>query len=194
MTATLDDGQTAAHPPVDSSREDEGDLVARAARGDVAAFEELHRAHVDRVYGLCLRLVADRAEAEDLTQRVFVRAWEHLPRFRGDSRLSTWLRTIARNLAISQHRPVWRRALRTAGLDPAGDDPAIRATTPRESDARIDLERAVRTLPAGARQVLVLHDVEGLTHAEISSRLGVTRGTTKAQLSRARRLLKERLR
>jgi RNA polymerase sigma-70 factor (ECF subfamily) len=166
--------------------------VVRAARGDGAAFEALYRRHASRVFGLCLRLTADRAQAEELTQECFVRAWQNLASFRAEAAFGTWLHRIAVNLALGGFRSRSRRGLRVVeGVDDglleqvAADRPA--------PEAGIDLERAIATLPTGARAVFVLHDVEGWQHDEIAQQLGLAVGTSKAQLHRARRLLRERL-
>lgn len=179
---------TALEPSGDTSTI-ESERLAAAKGGDLAAFEWLYRSYVRQVYGTCLRLTDRAQDAEDFTQRVFVRAWRRLESFRGDSPLGPWLRSIAVRLMIDERRSRWREDLATVEHDREFEDPAPR----RVSDAVIDLERALRTLPPGARRVLVLHDIEGLTHREIAGRLGVSVGTTKTQLFRARRALKERL-
>lgn len=163
-------------------------LVGRAKRGDLDAFEELYRTHVGRVFGLCRRLLGDDAEAEEMTQRVFIKAWEKLAGFRGASKFSTWLHRIAVNQTVSEKRSRWSR-----DVESLGDEGESLETIPAPSGLRLDLETAVMSLPSGARQVLVLHDVEGYTHAEVAQMLGVTAGTSKAHLFRARSLLRERL-
>lgn len=166
--------------------------VARAAAGDRDAFERLYRANVGRVYSLCVRMVADRARAEELTQDVFVRAWEKLHLFRGESAFSTWLHRLAVNVALSSRK---RDAQQWSRIEDDEDGRAVDtiATAPPAPGAMMDLEAAVATLPPGARRVFVLHDVEGFKHEEIAAQLGVTTGATKAQLHRARSLLRERL-
>lgn len=165
---------------------DEKDLLAAARAGDVTAFEALYRANVGWVFGLCLRMLADRGRAEEATQDTFVRAWQRLASFRGDSTFSTWLYRVAVNTAVSALRS--QRSRPFGGADLADVQVAVR---PAPSDTRVDLERAIALLPAGARSVLVLHDVEGLRHEEIAGVLGCAVGTSKAQLHRARRMLKE---
>ncbi|HEX2682025.1 MAG TPA: sigma-70 family RNA polymerase sigma factor [Candidatus Dormibacteraeota bacterium] len=173
-------------------RADPSDLIQRAQQGDEAAFEALYRAHVGRVYALCLRLTADRREAEEFTQDTFVRVWERLASFRGESAFSSWLHRVTVNVVFLGLRASRRRAKRVVTTD----DPA---TLERLGDAaapaggRLDLERAVQALPPGSREVFVLHDVEGYRHEEIAALLGVAVGTSKAQLFRARRLLREAL-
>lgn len=166
-------------------------LVRRALDGDLEAFEQLYRENVNRVHALCLRITADATRAEDLTQEIFVRAWEKLASFRGESSFYTWLHRLAVNYVIQTHRSEARRAARvTVVEDPALLSPG-RLDPPAES--RLDLERAVAALPPGARMVFVLHDVEGLRHEEIARRMGSAVGTSKAQLHRARRLLRKAL-
>lgn len=166
-------------------------LVGRAQRGDVAAFEQLYRENVDRVYALCVRLSGDPVRAEELTQDVFVRAWERLDSFEAKSAFSTWLHRLAVNLVMGEHRPQGRRNRRFTSSDEleSFDAPAP-PVTPGE---RIDLERAIATLPAGARTVFVLHDVQGYKHREIAELHGWAVGTCKAQLHRAHKLLREAL-
>jgi RNA polymerase sigma-70 factor (ECF subfamily) len=163
------------------------ETVRRAQAGEADAFEALYREQVGRVYALCLRLSGDRAAAEELTQDVFVRLWERLRSFRGESAFSTWLYRLATNVALMAHRARGRRERRVASVD----DPAVfdRGTETHPGEA-LDLERALARLPAGAREVFVLHDVEGFGHAEVGRLLGIAEGTSKAQLFRARRLLR----
>lgn len=170
------------------------DLIARARAGDGGAFEALYRAHVGRVYALCLRLEADSRRAEELTQDVFVRAWERLATYRGEAAFGTWLHRLAVNVVVSDRRSAWRHGLRLAGGDGIEDvaEPPGRAQSDGGIDA-IDLDHAIAGLPAGARAVFVLHDVEGYQHAEIARMAGIAEGTSKAQLFRARRLLREAL-
>lgn len=159
-------------------------------RGDPGAFESLYRTYVRQVYGICRRLLDDNEDAEDMTQRAFLRAWERIDTFRGESRFGTWLRRIAVHLILDERRSMWRRTFDAEVGDTAEEMPA-----PAEAPgAALDLERAVGTLPPGPRRVLVLHDIEGYTHVEIAEMLGVTAGTTKTQLFRARRALKGILR
>lgn len=172
------------------------DDATLAARGDRRAFERLYRGHVDRVFSLCARMVGDRSRAEELTQDVFVRCWEKLEQFRGDSAFSTWLHRLAVNLVLNDRQTERRRRDRQ-------DDSIEDVDTLAHGDARphevevpglsIDLEQAIAALPPGARKVFVLHDVQGYTHEEIGEMLGVTAGGCKAQLHRARMLLREAL-
>jgi len=170
------------------------DDVALAAQGDRRAFERIYRSHVDRVFSVCARMVGDRARAEELTQDVFVRAWDKLATFRGESQFSTWLHRLAVNVILNDREAEGRRRARH-------DDGVEDMDTISYGDVRalpvpglsLDLERAIATLPPGARKVFVLHDVEGYTHEEIGSMLGVTSGGCKAQLHRARMLLRRML-
>ena len=166
-------------------------LVRQAQAGDLVAFERLYRENERKVFGLCFRLSSDPALAEELTQEVFVRAWRKLSSFRGESAFSSWLYPLTVNVALSERRSRRRRDARiVATEDPASLERAPRSPAP---EAGFDLEKAMAALPPGARAVFVLHDVEGRTHEEIASLLGLAAGTSKAQLHRARRLLREAL-
>jgi len=158
--------------------------LARAQVGDASAFARLYRDHHRRIYALCLRLTADRGAAEELTQDTFVKAWQRLDGFRGEARFSTWLHRIAVNTAIShRRRQAW------LSLRPAFDDDAPADSAPQPGLTR-DLDRAIAKLPTRARHVFVLIDVEGYSHEEASSALGMAVGTSKAHLHRARELLR----
>jgi RNA polymerase sigma-70 factor (ECF subfamily) len=176
----------------DERRSRERERVRRAQAGDVAAFEELYRENVGRVFAVCLRIVGEPALAEELTQEAFVRAWQKLGSFRGESAFSSWLHPLAVNVALSERRSHKRRAERVFATDDLTPFDAPGAAQP-EPGAALDLERALATLPPGARAVFVLHDVEGWRHDEIADRTGIAVGTSKAQLHRARRLLQEAL-
>ncbi len=156
---------------------------------------------------MCLRLVADPGQAEILTQDTFVRCWQKLDTYSGRGAFAAWLRRLAINVVIDDRRENARRARKLeSGLDtvmagePVGDGVgkgfhrrAVYGTSLPKSDVKIDLERAIADLPPGARIAFVLHDVEGYRHREISEMTGVTVGTIKAQLHRARQLLREAL-
>ena len=166
--------------------------VRRAQAGDTAAFERLYRAHAPRVFALALRLTGDRAAAEELLQDTFVRAWERLGGFRGEATLASWLHRLTVTVLLGEARSARRRDARAQRAAPP--DPAD--TTVAAEDApldRIDLERALATLPPGARLVFVLHDIEGWRHDEIARLTGNAPATMRAQLHRARHLLMERL-
>ena len=178
------------------SPEPSQDQTLQAARaGDRDAFETLYRAHVGRIYALCLRLVADPEQAETLTQDAFVQAWRKLPQFRGDSAFGTWLYRLTTNLVLDWQRARTRRRRWEQPLDPIEQEAALQATAPpaRVVD-RLELEQAIGELPDGARAVFVLQEVEGYSVKEIAGMLEIAEGTVKAQNFRARRLLRERLR
>jgi RNA polymerase sigma-70 factor, ECF subfamily len=185
-----------SHTPYDASvAPTEPNDAALAASGDRRAFERLYRAHVGRVYALCARMAADRTLAEELTQDVFVRVWEKLASFRGESSFGTWIHRVAVNVVLNRLQTEKRDRKRSGSSSGDEDDDGIaslpaRPTTPGD---RMDLERAIAGLPPGARRVFVLHDVEGFKHEEIAEQLGITSGGSKAQLHRARLLLREAL-
>jgi RNA polymerase sigma-70 factor (ECF subfamily) len=160
--------------------------VVRARGGDVAAFEALYREHAAPVYRVCVRFAGDPSEAEDFAQDAWVRAWERLASFRGDASFGTWMHRLTVNLILDRKREAARKWNSGSGAEA---DPDRRAAVLRAPGTRIDLERAVRSLPDGARTVFLLHDVEGYKHREIADLLGIAVGTAKAQLHRARRLL-----
>lgn len=184
-------GRSGIAHPVQDERADERALVLRAQAGDVGAFEDLYRRHVSRVFGLCCRLAGDGLRAEELAQDVFVRAWQKIGTFRGESAFSSWLHPLAVNTALSERRALRRRTARVFATDDL--TPFDTGGRPSGSETGMDLERALATLPPGARAVFVLHDVEGYKHEEIAEMTGVATGTSKAQLHRARRLLREAL-
>lgn len=166
-------------------------VVRRAQEGEVRAFEQLYRENVDRVYALCLRLSGDPGKAEELTQDVFVRAWEKLRSFEGKSAFSTWLHRLAVNVVLGERRSEGVRVTRIFGTDaPEAFETAGAGPDPVQG---MDLERAIAALPPGARTVFVLHDLEGYKHEEIARLHGLAVGTCKAQLHRARKLLREAL-
>jgi RNA polymerase sigma-70 factor (ECF subfamily) len=166
-------------------------LVESAKRGSKAAFETLYRNHVGKVYGLCLRMTANRATAEDCTQEAFIQAWRSLPAFESRSAFGTWLHRIAVNAVLAQGR---RRSERL-GTSGSAEDEAVALPDPSIVDAGtvLDLEAGLRRLPAGARQALVLVGLYGYSHEEAAELLGVAVGTCKSQVHRARQLLGERL-
>ena len=174
---------------------DERELVRLAQGGDVDAFGALYRAHAGRVHALALRLTGDGRHAEELTQDVFVQAWRKLSEFRGESALASWLHRMTVNAMLQEARGDRRRSARVLV---SSDVEALERSASHRGNAdgpavRMDLERAIASLPPGARMAFVLHEVEGFRHDEIAARLGVAVGTVKAQLHRARRLLMERL-
>lgn len=167
------------------------DDVVLAARGDTAAFERVYRAHLSRVFNLARRMAGPDA-AEELTQDVFVRAWQKLAQFRGDAAFGTWLHRLAVNVIIERFRSLGAHRERFLADGAAAVEMAP-ATPRRHSDLGLDLQAAIDGLPQGARTVFVLHDVEGYQHEEIAGLLGVSAGTSKSQLHRARQLLRAAL-
>ena len=175
-----------------SPREEDHALVRAAGGGDVRAFEQLYRKHARRVFAVLWRLCGHEARAEDLVQEAFVRAWQALPAFRFESAFATWLHRLAVNTALMDLRA------RRGGEALETDDEALDTqATPDSAGHRtalgLDLERAIATLPPRARAVLVLYDIEGWKHEEIAAELGMAVGSSKAQLHRARQLLRARL-
>jgi len=168
---------------------DELEWVERARQADRSAFESLYRLHVDKIYGLCLRMTGNASEAEDCTQDAFIQAWRKLAKFRGDSAFSSWLHRIAVNAVLVRMRKSRREQDRIQAVT----DISPAAKTVGDSGNLEDLQKAVDELPAGARRVFVLHAVYGYSHDETSSMLGIAVGTSKAQLHRAKRLLAQQL-
>jgi len=176
--------------PEDTRVDWEGALVQRACGGDVRAFVRLYREHVGRVYGLCLRMTRDPAMAEDCTQEAFINAWKALARFETRSSLATWLHRIAVNVALAKRRKA-SVVLESTSDD---DDEAIESDWTLETPLEVnEIEAAIERLPEGARDVLVLHAIYGYSHLETAEMLGVAEGTCKAQLHRARSLLRDKL-
>lgn len=169
----------------------DADLALAAARGDTRAFETLYRKHIGRVHGAILRLVGGRhARAEELTQEAFVRAWQKLPGFRCESAFGTWLYRLAINVALMDLRSHKNDPVEQGVEEDALPEHGAAAFCPAE---REELERAVGALSPRARAVLVLHDIEGWKHEEIAVELSMAVGSSKAQLHRARRLLRRAL-
>lgn len=168
----------------------EGDLVRRAAGGDLRALEALYRAHVGQVYALCLRMVGDASRAEELTQDAWVRVWERLPSFRFESAFSTWLHRVACNVVLESERGRRRRERRSRAWTHQGHE---RAELDQRVVDRIALDRAVASLSPRARAVFVLHDLLGHSHPEVSRILEIAEGTSRAHLFAARQRLRRRL-
>jgi RNA polymerase sigma-70 factor (ECF subfamily) len=172
--------------------------VARAQRGDVDAFGDLYREHAGRIFALCVRMSGDRVQAQELMQDVFVRAWERLDSFRGEASFGSWLHRLAVNVVLTAARTDRRRESR---VEPSEDLAAVESrgagrhaqVATADPGTAIDLERAIASLPPGARSAFVLHDVEGFSHVEIARLTGLAEGTIRTQLHRARRLLMEAL-
>lgn len=184
---------------VGTDLESEAQVIARAEHGNTDAFETLYSLHKRRVYSVCLRVTADTAVAEDLTQEVFLQFFRKIARFRGDSALAKWLHRVAINAVLMRFR---KKQLFTVPLDPGaetdGDVPdkeiGVQDLTLSGSIDRLELGRAIRELPFGYRIVVVLHDVEGYEHHEIAEMMGCTVGNSKSQLHRARLRLRSLLR
>lgn len=168
----------------DTPAVDEASLVLRAKQNDFGAFEQLYRLHVGRVHGLCRRLCNDRDMAEDLTQEAFILAWRKLSGFRGDSAFGSWLYRVATNVVLSYLRKQ-KPFLNSLDIESV-EEPSMVDTI----DEQLNLEAAIGKLPPGARTVFVLYSLEGYSHNEIGDMLNIASGSSKAQLHRARQLLK----
>ncbi|MEE4299999.1 MAG: RNA polymerase sigma factor [Pseudomonadales bacterium] len=172
----------------DSQDAEETAWIDRARRGDRRAFEALYRRYAGRTYAMCLRMTGNEATAQDCLQEAFVKAWSKLDRFESRSRFGTWLHRIAVNEVLDQQRRDARHE--------TDDLEDVQVAAPLQLGSRaedIALERAIATLPEGARNVLVLSGLHGYSHEETGAMLGIAVGTCKAQLHRARKLLSERL-
>lgn len=176
------------HNLSDTNPKDAAD-VALAQSGDAQAFERLYRAQVGKIHSLARRMVSP-GEADEVTQDVFVRAWQKLHTFRGEAAFGTWLHRLGVNVMLA-----YRGALgaRRRYLDEDADPTEVGHARPAPVELRLDFESAMGRLPRGARQIFVLHDVEGYKHEEIGQMLGITSGTSKAQLHRARMALRRHL-
>ena len=164
--------------------------VALAASGDTSAFERIYRSHLARIHSLVRRMLGS-ADADEVTQDVFVRAWQKLHTFRGEAAFGTWLHRLAVNVVIERFRTDQVRRARLRD----GDDIFEMLPAPAQRrDIGMDFEAALEKLPDGAREIFVLHDVEGYKHHEIATLLEISAGTSKAQLHRARMMLRRHLR
>lgn len=181
--------------PVDGSSEmPEGsrpatsaDTVKRILAGDIDAFEPIYRAHSGLIFGLCLRMSGDAVLAQELTQSVFVRAWERLHSFRGDAAFGSWLHRIAVNVVLEQLRSDRRRSARVVIESDATSD--LETAVAKSADERLDIDDAISRLPRGARVAFVLYAIEGYSYEEMSMLTGLAMGTLRAQVFRARQLL-----
>jgi RNA polymerase sigma factor (sigma-70 family) len=183
----------ASWPAKTAKHDEDAALVESARKGDHAAFEELYRRHRNRIYALMWRLCGGHAAlAEDMLQEAFIRAWTKLGSFRGESRFGTWLHRLSANVALSDRRSQKRRMSRETSLEEPLERVAIGARDVYAGQ-RMDLEEAISKLPERARTVLILYDIEGYTHAEIAGIAGMAVGSSKAQLHRARKLVRENL-
>jgi RNA polymerase sigma-70 factor (ECF subfamily) len=172
------------------------ELAARCRAGDTGAFEELYRQHARRLFSLVVRMIGSVDDAEDLLQEVFLQAHRKLSGFRGDSALGTWLYRLTMNHCLDHLRARQVRMNRvTESLDEEGaEEPIAPAPVVALAVSRLDLERAINMLPAGARAACLLHDVEGFEHREIAQILGISEGTSKSQVHKARMKLRAILR
>ena len=186
--------------PIENEKVDDSEVVRRAREGDAKIFESLYRSHCRRVYGLCLRMVGNTAEAEDLTQEAFLLLFRKLHTFRGESAFSSWLHRLVVNTVLMHLR---KKSLPAISIEAASgpDDDTARSrmdiATPdlllEGSIDRINLGRCIAQLPAGSREIFVLHDIQGYQHNEIAEMLGRSEGVSKSQLHRARKRLRELL-
>ena len=172
------------------------ELAQKAGAGELAAFEELYRRHYRRVYSLCLRMTANPEEAEDLTQETFIQLYNKIGSFRGDSAFTTWLHRMTVNQVLMHFR---RRKSRPEFTTTEGETPVqiVQGTENQNRMPIVDkivLEDAITKLPPGYRTVFVLHDVEGHEHGEIAEMLGISEGTSKSQLHKARLKLRSLIR
>jgi len=187
----LDEEPAARGNEAELRERNESTLIQLAKNGDKTAFEGIYKRYVERVYALCLRLSGDTTMAEELAQDVFIRTWEKLPSFRGESAFYSWLHRLTVNVVLGERRSRARRLSRVAVVEELPEPPG------NGSDAgqhfSMDLERAIASLPAGARTVFVLHDIEGYRHNEIAELMDTAPGTSKSQLHWARKHLREKL-
>jgi RNA polymerase sigma-70 factor (ECF subfamily) len=171
-------------------------LAQKSAAGDTAAFEELYRRHFRRVYALCLRMLGDPTQAEDLTQDVFIQLFNKIGMFRGESAFTTWLHRMTVNQVLMYFRKRSTKSELTSGDDETPDQIVKGTENPNAMPVidRIALEKAIQQLPPGYRTVFILHDVEGYEHEEIAKMMGVAEGTSKSQLHKARLKLRKFIR
>ena len=188
MASALPAGHEAVPVTAESTTKEHA-WIRKAQTADPAAFEALYRMHVDKVYGICLRMTGNVAEAEDCTQDTFIQVWGKLNDFRGESTFGTWLHRVAVNTVLGRMRKSRREQDRIRAVSDAPSTPG----TIGDSGGLRDLEQAIDQLPSGARHVFVLHAVYGYSHDETGDMLGIAAGTSKAQLHRARRLLVQQL-
>lgn len=195
VTTEQPSSPTVTSKPAEGVRAADLELARRCTSGDGPAFEELYRTHSGRLYNLVFRMSGSAQEAEDLLQEVFLHAHRKLGGFRGDSTLGTWLYRLAVNHCLDFLRGRQTKMTRaTSSLDEDGAaEPATVVPAVPTAVSRIDLERAIARLPDGCRTVFVLHDVEGFEHNEVARMLGVSEGTSKSQVHKARMKLRAML-
>ncbi len=189
LTANIAETDREAVPVTVDIADDEHHWVRKAQAQDTAAFEVLYRLHVDKVYGLCLRMTGNASEAEDCAQDAFIQAWTKLDKFRGESAFGTWMHRVAVNTVLGRMRKSRREQDRIRAVAEVSSIPEAIG----DNGGLQDLELAINELPSGARHVFVLHGVYGYSHDETSGMLGIAEGTSKAQYHRARRLLAQQL-
>lgn len=169
--------------------DDEARLIAKVKQGDRHAYHQLYQQYCDRVYGICFRLLGEASSAEDATQEVFIQVWKKIGSFQQQSKFSTWLYTVATNLAVSQYRKrnTWWSRFRSS------DDEQHAMEQGAYQDVHFEhgLEAKIQRLPEQARMVFVLFAIEGYRHEEIATKMGIAVGSSKAQYHRARQLLKQ---
>lgn len=183
-------GEPSIEPNVSAKPAQEGQDVTLAVDGDHRAFERLYRSHHPRVFSLALRMAGPQW-AEDLTQEVFIRAWKKLSTFRQESSFGTWLHRLAVNLILSRRQTLRKREQKQL---PGGGEMLERMPSRGESPGlALDFEHAIQQLPEGAKEVFVLYEIQGYPHAEIGEMMGISPGTSKSQLHRARMMLREHL-
>jgi RNA polymerase sigma-70 factor (ECF subfamily) len=189
LTANIAETDREVVPVTVDIADDEHHWVRKAQAQDTAAFEALYRRHVDKVYGLCLRMTGNASEAEDCVQDAFIQAWTKLDKFRGESAFGTWMHRVAVNTVLGRMRKSRREQDRIRAVTEVSSVP----DSIGDNGGLEDLELAINELPSGARHVFVLHGVYGYSHGETSGMLGIAEGTSKAQFHRARRLLAQQL-
>jgi RNA polymerase sigma-70 factor (ECF subfamily) len=172
------------------------ELAQQSAAGDTSAFEELYRRHFRRVYALCMRMMGNPVEAEDMTQEVFLQLFNKIGMFRGESAFTTWLHRMTVNQVLMHFR---KKSTRSELITDEGETPVqiVRGTENPGAMATVDrmlLEKALQQLPTGYRTVFVLHDIEGYEHYEVAEMLGIAEGTSKSQLHKARLKLRQLIR
>jgi RNA polymerase sigma-70 factor, ECF subfamily len=161
--------------------------IAAAKNGDTQAFYSLYQQFIGRVYAICWRLLGNRQKAEDASQEIFIKVWQQLPTFRGDSSFATWLHSIATRTAID----LWRQEKNLRLTDSTDEQPDLLQPAQSDLQHEVPLEQAIQRLPTQAKAVFVLFALEGYRHQDIASMLGIAEGTSKAQYFRARQLLQE---
>lgn len=167
--------------------DDELKLIRQVKQGNRIAYQQLYECHCSRVYGICFRLLGDKTTAEDVVQEVFIQVWKKIDSYREESKFSTWLHSVATNLAVSHYRKrnTWWSRFRST------EEVTIDEPSSTDDHQEHGLDAKIRRLPDQARMVFVLFAVEGFRHEEIADKLGIAVGSSKAQYHRARSLLKE---